>query len=50
MYYEIRVASQSNVWVYGRLLAGIAGLNLMRGMDFETLIKDMPWGTCQQIS
>jgi hypothetical protein len=38
------------VWVYGCLLAGIAGLNLSSGMDFETLIKDLPWGTFQQVS
>jgi hypothetical protein len=44
------VASWSNLWVYGHLLAGIAGLNLTRGVDFETIIKDMPWRTSQQVS
>jgi len=38
MYYEIRVALWSNLWVYGRLLAGIVGLNLTGGVDFETVI------------
>jgi hypothetical protein len=50
MYYEIRVISWSNLWVYGCLLAGIAGLNLTGGMNFETIIKDMPWVTSQQVS
>ena len=29
-YYEIRVASQSNVWVCGHLLSGIAGAWILR--------------------
>jgi len=34
MCYEIQVASWSDLWVYGRLLAGIVGFNLTRGRGF----------------